>query len=797
MDLVSYFQSHENYFWEWITDKDVRDSSGYLENNLILVPNVGVIAYRPYIIEVLKELQTQGLPPFGAFLLTMYATQDGYLNLDGIFYFLRKYRTEETSDFNLDIKNACQLLENLSKIGNSMKRGQNRINLFQTIFKDSVNLISAEESEYILNSYHRSPQKIGDAAEKLMLSDDIIDRDIETLSFIHNRFPTTESIVKAIQGLTVEPEIKEELAEERTAESEKDFIQELIEEPKTFQLGSLIKRIWSGLKIPMRHLSPGEQPIGGVADITNKGDLHRMLLSEYANEDEVFMNRVANNEALYIQREIPPEENIFERIILIDTSLKNWGTPKVLSFASALAVIKHPKAHSECKVYALGQSSIAMTLDRVEEVIENLNLVSGTLDVSEALDLFFKKERTEKDLEVFFITHHENLANESLQKVIHENRNRLKFLVTTSSDGELNFYKHHLGARKHIQKIVLPLKELWADPPYKKSKRSASQNGKGEKTDVPLNYPLLFPIPQQQIAKFMYEGEFFILSSKKQLLRTYLSDNYYNRNYYDLYKILRGCEVLFENISIKDRGMFALAKNKQQQFILCQYQQDKKLISKLNIETKEYSELNISGFDIPLHVELVYFNKHFYLHESSLTNIFEINLEGEVSIESIKNDPEIHKNIEKVKIEVDKLNRNNYKFTSNFTLIGINENNNLVISKYELKFWGSSMAQYKNQSPIVMVASQDKNKFTFSDGSEIIADSRGMITFRSINANIPEFYMPTSTHTGVALASEKEFGGYEYYLPDHTLLKVKTVEDMYQDYLQPFIDQVLEYGAKD
>lgn len=797
MDVVSYFQSYENYFWEWITDKDARDSSGYLENNLISVPNVGAIAYRPYIIEVLKELQPQGFPPFGAFLLVIYSTQDGYLNLDGIFYFLRKYRTEETSDFNLDIKNACQLLENLSKVGNSMKRGQNRINLLQTIFKNAVHLSSANESEYVLNSYYRSPQKIGNAAEKLMLPDDVIDRDIETLSFIHQKFPTTESIIKAMRGLTDEPEIKEEVAEERTTDSEKDFIQELIEEPKTFQVGSLIKRIWSGFKIPMKHLSPGEQPIGGVSDITNKGDLHRMLLSEYANEDEVFMNRVANNEALYIQREIPPEENVFERIILIDTSLKNWGTPKVLAFASALAVIKHPKAHSECKVYALGQSSIAMTLDNVEEVIENLNLVSGTLDVSETLDLFFKKERTEKDLEVFFITNHENLSNENLQRVIHENRNRLKFLVTTSSDGELNFYKHHLGARKHIQKILLPLKELWANPPHKKSKRLVSQNIKGEKTDVPLNYPLLFPIPQQQIAKFMYEGEYFILSSKKQLLRTYLSNNYYDKNYYELYKILRGCEVLFENISVKDRGVFALAKNKQQQFILCQYQQDKNLLSKLNVETKEYSELNVSGFDIPLNMELVYFDRYFYLHQKNLPTIFMINLEGEVSIDPVKNDSEIHKNFEKVKIELEKLNHNNYKFTSNFTLIGINENNNLVISKYELKFWGSSMSQYKNQSPIVMVADQNKNKFTFSDGSEIIADSRGMLTFISINANIPEFYMPTSKHTGMALASETEFGGYEFYLPDNTLLKVKTIADMYQDYLQPFIDQILEYGTED
>lgn len=797
MDLVNYFQSYENYFYEWITDKDVRDSSGYFENNLVSVPNVGAIAYRPYILEVLKELQPQGFPPFGAFLLSVYATQEGYLNLDGIFYFLRKFRTEETSDFNLDIKNACQLLENLSKIGSSLKRGQNRINLFQTIFKNAVHLISAEESEYILNSYYRSPNKISEAAEKIMLPDDVVENDIEVLSFIHQKFPTTESIVKAIQGLADEPEIKEEVAEERVAETGEDFIQELIEEPKTFQVGSLIKRIWSGLKIPMKHLSPGEQPIGGVSDITNKGDLHRMLLSEYAHEDEVFMNRVANNEALCIQREIPPEENVFERIILIDASLKNWGTPKVLAFASALAVIKHPKAHSECKVFALGQSSVSMTLDRVEEVIENLNLVSGTLDVSEALDLFFKTERTQKDMEAFFITNHENLANYNLQRVIHENRNRLKFLVTTSSDGELNFYKHHLGARKHIQKILLPLKELWADPPNKKSRRSISQNVNGEKTDVPLNYPLLFPLPQKQIAKFMYEGEFFILSSKKQLLRTYLSDNYYNRNYYELYKILRGCGVLFENISVKDRGMFALAKNKQQQFILCQYQKDKKLISKLNIETKEYSELNVSGFNIPLNMELVYFDRYFYLHQNNLPAIFKINLEGEVSVETVNNDPEIHKNLIKVKVELEKLKHNNYKFTSNFTQIGINKNNNLVISKNELKFWGGSIHQNKNQSQLLILAQQNKNKFTFSDGSEIIADSRGMLTFRSINANIPEFYIPSTTYTAVALASETEFGGYEYYLPDHTLLKVKTVEDMYRDYLQPFIDQILEYGAED
>ncbi|VEE10520.1 Uncharacterised protein [Chryseobacterium gleum] len=342
----------------------------------------------------------------------------------------------------------------------------------------------------------------------------------------------------------------------------------------------------------MRHLSPGEQPIGGISDMTNKGDFHRMLLSEFANEDDVFMNRVANNEALYIQREIPPEENIFERIILIDTSLRNWGTPKVLAFASAIAVIKHPKAHSECKVFTLGQTAVPVSLNKVEDVVESLNQVSSSLEVSAALEKFFNENHSEKDIEVFFITHQDNMEDEKMQRVIHQNRDRLKFLVTTTSDGEINFYKHHKGARKHIQKIKLPLQELWANPPQQKQNVNTSN---GKKTDLPQNYPILFPAPVNKIAEFLYEGEFFILSSKKQLLKTYLSDNYYDRHSYDYYKTHHGCEVLFDKISIKPRGQFALAKNRQQHFILCQYQYDKRLISKLNLNTGEYSEQNLTG----------------------------------------------------------------------------------------------------------------------------------------------------------------------------------------------------------
>lgn len=794
MDLKEYFQSYEDYFWEWTTDKDVRDDALYNEHNLISIPNVGPIAYRAYVIGILKELKDQGFPPFGSLLLVLYALQDGYLNLDGVFYHLK--RQKEKTYLN-DVELAITFLENLSNVGRSFKRGQNKIILLKTIFKDGHNHISAGASDLIIRRFEKRPHKISDAADKIELTQPVVNKDIKTLAILQNRFPTTESIINAMRNDIDISDLEDEVVEEETTvDADKDFIQQLVEDPKTFQVGSLIKRIWSGLKIPMRHLSAGDQPIGGVSDMTNKGDFHRMLLSEFANEDEVFMNRVANNEALYIQREIPPEENIFERIILIDTSLRNWGTPKVLAFASAIAVIKHPKAHSECQVFALGETNIPINLDNVEKVIDNLNQVSPVLEVSTALAKFFNEEHSGKDLEVFFITHQDNLSNQNLQKVIHENRDRLKFLVTTSADGELNFYKHHKGARKHIQKIMLPLKELWSNPPKPRSKVENDHSRNGKKADVPKNYPILFPTPKNKIATFLHEGEFYILSSKKQLLRTYLSSNYYNKNYYEHYRTHRGCEVLIENVSVKPRGKFALAKNKQQQLILLQYQNDKFLLSKLNLNTKEYSELNVSGHHIPQNFEPVYFDQNFYLYQDDFPSIFMVNIEGELSVEVVKTDKDIKKNQAKVAIELDKQIHNDIKILNSFNNVGINSENNIVISNNELAVKrDNSLKLFRNRSKIKISAQQNKNKFVFSDGSEITADSRGMLTFTSSSKNIPVFYIPSAEDGFLALATAMEFGGSEYYLYESTKLKIREKEEMYSEYLDAYINHILAYGT--
>ena len=47
-----------------------------------------------------------------------------------------------------------------------------------------------------------------------------------------------------------------------------------------------------------------ELPLGGVSDLSNRGPLDRLLVSELANDELTLSVRVALNEALYLRREI-------------------------------------------------------------------------------------------------------------------------------------------------------------------------------------------------------------------------------------------------------------------------------------------------------------------------------------------------------------------------------------------------------------------------------------------------------------------------------------------------------------
>lgn len=104
--------------------------------------------------------------------------------------------------------------------------------------------MSPEYSEGVIRKFERKPHAIAEFARKEELNVTVFRNDIETLAYLYNEFPTTESIINAMNDEIGLPDLKEEvLEEETTIESGAEFIEELIEEPKTFRSEALSKNL--------------------------------------------------------------------------------------------------------------------------------------------------------------------------------------------------------------------------------------------------------------------------------------------------------------------------------------------------------------------------------------------------------------------------------------------------------------------------------------------------------------------------------------------------------------------------
>ena len=317
MNFQQYFQSMHAYFWQWEDD-----------NETIAVPHSATIVYTNYAMEILEALTPQGVPPFGALLLAnMAINRNGEAHILDIFEKLQvRGSLKSVSSIEQDL---LRFLTDLSNIPETYKSGENRLLLLQTIFEDCHNRVSPEitagfwSEEMFVHQRHASNSPF----VKIPFDLSILHKDFGTIQVMSKRFPTTDAIVKKMLSLpSLPPNLPPEtldLDANNSTESPKDFITELTDDSETFFVGALIKHLWSGLNMPVHSALPSQQPLGGVSDLTNKGDFDRLLISEFANDDLIFLSRIANNEALYIRREVPPENNNLERIFLLDVSLKN------------------------------------------------------------------------------------------------------------------------------------------------------------------------------------------------------------------------------------------------------------------------------------------------------------------------------------------------------------------------------------------------------------------------------------------------------------------------------------------
>lgn len=731
---LKYFEQIEGYFWEW------DDNAEYLA-----IRKGNTIAHKRTVVDILNGLKHQGLPGFSAILLCLLATNTEPTKVDN----LKQVRThlaenyyrctgEFLEDKHLD--HVLELLKIISDLPHNYKSGTNRMLVFQALFYNCHNIISIKDSIQICHFLKKDeflPRTITPTNyHKFHISA------IRQLELIGKKISSPDDIIKAISDL---PEFDEEITlfekEEDELIQNEDYIESLIKDNNTFAVGALVKRLWSGLNLPLHNEASNQMPLGGVSDLTNKGDFSQLLISEFANDDILFLSRLANNEALYLEREAPPTDTKEKRIILIDSTIKNWGTPKTMAFAIGIALAEHPRNKVAYQAVILGEDGNEINLSNKESLIKGLQYLNGSLHPAKSLEAYLKENVGKKE-EIIFITEKSNLKQAKLLEVLHKYQSDINFIIETDNEGIIDIYKKNRNGKKHLQRISLPLEQLWMQA---KPKKKASIP-----TDIEAitHYPILFDTPNNKsISLSTDDGFIYIITRDKKLFRKVSS---YRTNE-------KGWELITENLPICF-GQFEIGINKNGKHTLLLFDTNKKVVYLLDITTGNQTDFVFLHWNI-YKPSFVFYENSFRHHDWSIDTDWKLS-SAELLPQSVINNREeqlqraeskyhivrnVLRNVKTVKISSDR------RLLFNKHVFALKSNQHFKLDVCNTSYFDAEAEMIEPRT------------FLFADGSSVQVNRSGMLTLISSDDRIEPIFIPSTLDCALGVSTPTTFSGRNFY----------------------------------
>ncbi|MBI1182724.1 hypothetical protein GC194_00525 [bacterium] len=743
----TYLEAMQHYFWAW-------DVSG----QTISIRNGNTIAYTAFVLEVLQSGFPNGLPRFGALLLAIIAT-----NHQGASDMLVvKKRINEAMAFTkkpFDFEETDKLLHLLYQLPAQYKSGEGRKRMLQALFFQSHKGLSAKKLPFVaaqLKVIAVGGRPPADASFNTYLVYD----DFLVLEILSRKFKSVDDILNAIANL---PQVEMEPIEMPSTSQKPatdNFIESLCQDHIAYKVGSLVKSIWSGLSIPYHYIQPGLQPLGGFADITNKGDFSQLLISEHAHDELTFMSRLANNEALYMEREVPPEDHPHERIFLIDTSIRNWGVPKTVALALALAMENHPRNNYRCQTILLGEEPKPQEMKTVDQVIEAQYSLSPQLHVAQALEKYLRENSNAATRQVFFISSGDAYRSEELNRVLQEYRHLIHYKMLLNSTGAVSVYRLRGKSQQHLQDFQIDLQKQWAGK-VPKAESVSSQHKSAHLYD--FDAPFLLSVAGIFVKLIITDNndhEYFAVT-KQGLFRFagVLSGRY-----------LKGYEFIG---NCRSYGAHEVGRSTAGHVVQLSFSEHDKTIELINHHLKTHISLDFKQFNRYWKSDLghfVFFEDAFYhMQESGASNGWKIALDGTVTENTLINYSHVQQRLAYYKNHKNSLYPNNNSAIRKLKTLGIDEKGHLVLNGHVLELNANSSHEYLvlrgskmdlKQQNAAMVA---PNHFAFTDGSEVFLNRKGFLVCKSAMKEIPVFYIPTILDMPLAFATDTLFWGNDYF----------------------------------
>jgi len=515
---LAYLRAPPGGMWHWAEDGSVlvwRDGS--------------TITFRQEARQILEWLAPNGLPPFGAVVFLLAACRGKVAVVEDL---VHKPPPQQSAALALEISRLsagrqqlkAQLaaaLAELSKVAQLPAELKNnpkaRCILAEAVFEsarverhvDAREILGGWEGPFTDNDF----QEIDFGRGR---SNHIRQIHIVAEGLKHH---SAESLALRLQtGLGTLP--KPANVDLATAEQARKLIEELSRDGEFGAVARAARELMAAVRLPRRLGEREQLAIGGVSDITNRGPLDRLLLSELAHDDLTLSVRVALNEALYLRREPPVREPPGTLALLLDSGVRLWGTPRLLVMAVALALLARDKQHNTVLAWrAHGRTLEPVDLFSREGLIQHLSTLETDAQPGEALPAFAGSLTAGEQSQSVLITHRDTLADPEFRRRLARHRGTPGFIAVVDGGGRFELHVLPLTGRPPLCEADLDLSRILADqkaiPPLKVAVDPALPAIFGLQP-LPFLLPLTAPIDNW--AKD-HDGNYFAATQSNQLAK--------------------------------------------------------------------------------------------------------------------------------------------------------------------------------------------------------------------------------------------------------------------------------------
>ncbi|MBI1246252.1 hypothetical protein GC197_00220 [bacterium] len=478
-------------FWKWQDDGDVITSrSG------------ATIVFREELAAILEQLAPSGLPTLNTVLLVLAMMRDS--NAVSFSALLSTMQPKHLTDPIASMLSHPNGFRKLTALPPELRSSIDaKANICKVIFEDFEPTVPSDDAgcviQYLKHGIHEvldDPKAFTPSHNRLSLAD--LHRLKTGLLAVSERSLTTRQRT----SLDVLPQAAE--IELPLGQHVRQIIDKLHDDTELQGLARLARQLMAALTLPRKLADPEEIPLGGVSDISNRGSLDRLLLTELVHDDLVLAARIGSNEAMYLRRESPPRDASREFSILLDSGIRMWGIPRVFATAVGLALIANADEHTRLNAFrSKGKQVEAADFLSREGLIHHLEVLEPHIHPGESLEAFAQKVSEGDNSQPIIVTTSDVLEDESFQQALAKISFPTMYIATAERSGDFCLIEKNERGRKVVCQIQIDLNRVLNNqtPKSKPLIDSASTAGLPAIFSV-KPFPLLLSAssPQDQLA---------------------------------------------------------------------------------------------------------------------------------------------------------------------------------------------------------------------------------------------------------------------------------------------------------